>query len=352
MPGTPGIDVSRYQGEIDWKKVAAAGYKFAVIRATVGDYYTDPRFYTNWTAAKKALLLVSAYHVVVPTRYADKQIDRLFDVMDKRKPDFPLVLDVERYDNLSNASVTANIRDCITQITSRGGRRPIIYTARWFWNYHVKPASDWSKYDLWVASYTKTPVYPTGWTKFKFWQYTGSGKVPGVPGSCDCNWFNGDYASLISYAGHKPSAPPPEDYGLRARVIATRLNVRSGPDTSYKIVKTLEKGAVVSLIGLGGKDLWVQFAVGKWAAGVHAGKQYLEFDSTDDPADGISAKVIAEIMNIRSGPGITYADIGDLKKDDKFDVLAPGGRDAWVQIEPGMWCAFGYGDDTYMEMVK
>ena len=43
MPGTPGIDVSRYQGEIDWKKVAAAGYKFAVIRATVGDYYTDRR---------------------------------------------------------------------------------------------------------------------------------------------------------------------------------------------------------------------------------------------------------------------------------------------------------------------
>lgn len=352
MPGTPGIDVSRYQGEIDWKKVAAAGYKFAVIRATVGDYYTDPRFYTNWNGAKKNLLLVSAYHVVVPTRYADRQIERLFDVMDKRKADFPLVLDIERHDNLSAASVTACVRDCITLIRNRDKRRPIIYTARWFWNAHITPASDWKNYDLWVASYTKTPIYPTGWTKFRFWQYTASGKVPGVSGGTDCNWFNGDYDSLLAYAGTKPTKPTSEDYGLRAKVTATKLNVRSGPDTTSKVVKVIEKGTVVSLTGLAGKDLWVQFGVGKWAAAFHAGKKYLNIISSDDPADGIDAEVIAETMNIRSGPGITYTDIGDLKKGDKLDVLAPGGKDAWVQIEPGMWCAFSYGGETYMEMVK
>ena len=75
---TPGIDVSRYEGEIDWKQVAAAGYRFAVIRATVGNYYTDPRLYSNWAAAKEVGLLVSAYHVLVATNYADKQIDWLF----------------------------------------------------------------------------------------------------------------------------------------------------------------------------------------------------------------------------------------------------------------------------------
>ena len=84
MGYTPGVDVSRYEGVVDWKKVAAAGYRFAIIRATLGRRsYTDPTFNTNWTGAKAAGLLVSAYHVVVATNYANKQIDRFFSALSK-----------------------------------------------------------------------------------------------------------------------------------------------------------------------------------------------------------------------------------------------------------------------------
>lgn len=71
MSRRPGIDVSTYQGEINWKRVVAAGYRFASIRATLGNDRTDSRFYANWKGARDAGLLVSAYHVVKPYQPSD-----------------------------------------------------------------------------------------------------------------------------------------------------------------------------------------------------------------------------------------------------------------------------------------
>jgi hypothetical protein len=95
MTTTPGIDVSRWQGDIQWEKVASAGYRFAVIRATVGETYTDPRFDANWAGARDAGLLVSAYHVLKPEHPADSQVARLFETLGDRRADLPLVLDIE-----------------------------------------------------------------------------------------------------------------------------------------------------------------------------------------------------------------------------------------------------------------
>ena len=153
MTRTPGIDVSRWQGEINWKMVAAAGYRFAIVRATIGNYYTDPRFYVNWDGARAAGLLVSAYHVVIPDRPADSQIGRFFDVLGTSKADLPLVLDFESSHNCSPDEITACARDCLRIVAQRDERRPLVYTARWFWDAQVSDSSEWAGYDLWVASY-------------------------------------------------------------------------------------------------------------------------------------------------------------------------------------------------------
>ena len=224
MSRTPGIDVSRWQGEINWEMVAAAGYRFAVIRATVGDYYTDPQFCVNWSGARDAGLLVSAYHVVRPDASADSQIDRFFDALGDRKADLPVVLDIEVSGGVSPADITACIRHCLQKVEQMHGRKPIIYTAKWFWNYHVLPSSGWSEYDLWVANYgVSAPSLPAAWSGWKFWQYSEKGDVPGIgTGSTDLDWFAGSYEDLLEYAREvaQPISPldeshfPPYIFGL------------------------------------------------------------------------------------------------------------------------------------------
>lgn len=354
MANTPGIDVSRYQGEIDWKKVAAAGYKYAAIRATVGDFYTDPRFYTNWTNAKKAGFLVVAYHVVVPYNYGDKQIHRYKDVLDGRENDLPVVLDIERHDNISDAAITHCIRDCIADVVLHFKRKPLIYTARYFWKDHVLPSTDWAKYDLWVASYTTSaPIMPPGWTKWKFWQYTGSGKVSGISGDTDLNWFQGTYADLIAYAGHKPTPPPPplEETGMKAKVLRETLNIRSGPGTDYKILGTLKKDTEVRFTDLGGMDVWVQSVPGKWSAQFYGGTKYLEILPVEKGSQAIKAKVLVDILNIRTGPAITYPISGTLKKGDTITLTDVGGKDAWVQIDLGQWLAHTTGGINFLQVL-
>lgn len=203
----PGIDVSRWQGEINWKSVATAGDRFAVIRASVGDQYTDPRFLINWNGAKDAGLLVSAYHVLKPTLSAESQMNHLRNTLGDRKSDLPLVLDIELHDGLAPADVTACIRECLKMVRRIDERKPIIYTAKWFWNNYVLPSSEWSQYDLWVANYdVSAPALPVGWNEWKFWQYSQEGKVPGIGAKTDLNWFAGTYDELLQYArGHRRS---------------------------------------------------------------------------------------------------------------------------------------------------
>lgn len=352
MTNTPGIDVSRYDEEIDWKMVAAAGYKFAVIRATVGDYYTDPRLYSYWSGAKDAGLFVTVYHVLIATKYANKQIDRLYSVLGDRKPDFPVVLDIEVDSGVSNSANTACIQDCILEIGKHDTRKPIIYTAYYYWKDHVVASSDWGKYDLWVASYDRsTPFIPPGWSNWKFWQYSDHGTVPGTTGSKDCDWFQGSYEDLVSYANGVAQPEPNPIAGLSARVIIPVLNIRSGPGTSYKKIGYMLFGTNINIFNLGGKDLWVESSPGKWSAFIYGGQQYMELTAGDGSSSGLQARVLYDHLNIRNGPGITYADIGKFNTGDVINIAGIGGKDAWVQYELGKWSAFSYGSEKYIKLV-
>ncbi len=84
MERVSGIDVSRWQGVVQWEQVAAAGHRYAIVRATIGDSYTDPRFFANWDGARDAGLLVSAYHVIAPKVSAEVQMAAFFNVLDDR----------------------------------------------------------------------------------------------------------------------------------------------------------------------------------------------------------------------------------------------------------------------------
>ena len=265
MERVPGRDVSRWQGEMNWQKVAEAGYRFAVVRATIGDYYTDPRFFANWDGARDAGLLISAYHVVAPKVPAEAQMMYFFDLLDDRISDLPLVIDVERNDGADPARISQCVRDCLREVEVRENRKPIIYTARWCWNRFVLPSPEWQAYDLWVASYTSDPLLPRDWETWRFWQYSESGDVPGAGSrSTDLDWFPGTYDDLLAYAGKERAPEPVKTW--RLRVVIPKLNVRSGPGRDYKDLGDLHEGDVVEALTLAGHDAWVEFEPGRWAA--------------------------------------------------------------------------------------
>jgi GH25 family lysozyme M1 (1,4-beta-N-acetylmuramidase) len=267
MERVPGIDVSRWQGQMNWREVAAAGFRYAFIRATIGDAYTDPRFYANWDGAREAGLLVSAYHVIAPKVSGAAQMAAFFDVLDDRISDLPLVLDVEREDGVSATGITRCVKECLYEVEGRENRKPIIYTARWFWNRLVLPSPEWSAYDLWVASYTSEPLLPRDWQTWRFWQYSETGRVPGSGSrSTDLNWFAGSYDDLLAYAGKEREAPAEPVVLWRARVVIPKLNVRSGPGRRFKNIGDLYEGDVLEVLTLTGQDVWVEFEPGKWAA--------------------------------------------------------------------------------------
>jgi lysozyme len=293
MERVAGIDVSRWQGSINWTKVAAGGYRFVVIRATIGNNYTDPRFQENWHGAQNAGLLVSAYHVVTPQVVPKQQIAYFFEVLGGRRADFPLVLDVEREDKTAPEGITRCVKGCLVDVENGDYRKPIIYTARWFWDRCVLPSPEWRTYDLWVASYTTTPILPRDWKSWRFWQYSESGAVPGSGSrATDLNWFAGSYEELVAYGGkgdgHSGDDQPGEeneqsdddrDSGAPVRIrVLDSVNVRSGPGASFAKLGKLQAGEVIEARALSGHDVWIEFEAGKWAAFAHKGEIYMKLE--------------------------------------------------------------------------
>ncbi|MFN8529079.1 MAG: GH25 family lysozyme [Anaerolineae bacterium] len=355
MPTISGIDVSYWQTTIDWNQVAAAGYRYAAIRATVGSDYVDPRFATNFDGAKRAGLLVTAYHVLRPKHTAAAQMDAFFTTMGGRKTDLPLALDVEMPDGATPDVITAITRQSCDLMTQRGGRKPILYTARWFWDRNVIASADWAQYDLWVASYgSASPLLPRDWTTWKIWQYTDKGVVPGVGAkSTDLNWFNGSLDELLTYAGVVPDPLNNAVSGtaarrLRARVGAQVVNIRTGPAIAYEDVGDLAPNTDVTILEFTGKQVWVKIhaAQERWCAFALDADPYIQL-APNDPTRG---KTLYP-LNVRSAPNTSAPILEQIPKDATIEIFDVRGQDVWLETEPGKWAALAYQDRVFMAVV-
>ncbi len=202
-----GIDVALYQKAIDWTKVKASGQTFAFIKATQGQAITDPYFAANWSQAKAAGLPRGAYHFYENDGDGLAQAQRFVAVIGSDHGELPPVVDVE------DPNGTANINDlkgCLDTIEVALGRKPIIYTANWYWNptRWGGPVAWARQYDLWVATYNAAnPVVPSDWTSWRFWQ-TSMGAVAGIAAAVDVDVFNGSGDDLLAWLQAKPKPGP------------------------------------------------------------------------------------------------------------------------------------------------
>jgi lysozyme len=194
-----GIDVSHYQGTVNWSSVKNAGIVFAFAKATDGNTYTDPQFHTNWQAMQAAGILRGAYHFYEtnddPVIQAQNFINAIGSLAAN---DLPPVVDIEIFKgNFGSASVAANLQTWLDTVEKALSRKPMIYTNTNFWNETIN--TDFSKYPLWIAEYgVSQPKIPSSWKNWNFWQSSQSGSVAGVTGSVDVDVFAGSMSDLMN----------------------------------------------------------------------------------------------------------------------------------------------------------
>ena len=197
-----GIDVSYHQGAIDWQQVAAAGKRFAFVRATAGTLTADMAYSANRSGARTAGLAVGSYHFANPDTAANdagNEASWFLRNATIASGDLVPVLDFETANGLSPASLTAWAQTWLSQVYAATGLRPIIYTTPTFWSTSMAD-TDWFARNgytvLWIAHWTTAtqPTVPAGnWAGngWSFWQHSSSGIVPGISGAVDLDRFNG-----------------------------------------------------------------------------------------------------------------------------------------------------------------
>ena len=193
-----GIDVSKWQGTVDWKSVQQAGIAFAFARATYGSSEVDSCFNENWQGMKEAGIIRGAYHFFLAADDAAQQADFFIRTVGSLDPDdLPPVIDVEAAGGV-NSDLAASVQTWLTTVEQGLGRRPIIYTAPSFWNENL--TGGFGDYALWVAEYGVTSPRPVnGWANWTFWQYSSTGKVEGVNTAVDLDDFNGTSQELSAF---------------------------------------------------------------------------------------------------------------------------------------------------------
>ncbi len=201
-----GIDVSRWQGEIDWAAVRAARTQFVFIKATEGGDHLDPKFRENWANARAAGIPRAAYHFVYWCRSAEEQA-AWFRANVPADPDaLPPVLDVEWNGHsrtcpktLPRAVAQEKVRVLLRAMEEHTGKRPIIYTDIPFHRDVFEGTSEFDTYPFWLRSVAAEPQERYTARRWTFWQYTTTGRIPGIRGDVDRNAFYGTTAEWRSF---------------------------------------------------------------------------------------------------------------------------------------------------------
>ena len=252
-----GIDVSKWQPGVDWRRLREQEIRFAFIKATQGESGVDPRFADHWAGARQAGILRGAYHFMDPDMDGRRQAENFLRTVAFEPGDLPPVLDIETVPvekpkgkkgvkgagtkagkgkkgtkGADTDRINAQIVDCanawLEVVRKKTGRTPLVYSRAHFLDTRLTvkgKAPAWArKYPVWVAQFFDLPVHEQtlpdqakGWQPFTFWQYSDCGTVDGVfdnlemtvpAPKVDLDFYRGTLAELYQFAG----APlPPED---------------------------------------------------------------------------------------------------------------------------------------------
>ena len=189
-----GIDVSKYQGVIDFKKVQAAGVSYVFVRATEGITYQDKNFKASFAAAQAAGLTTGAYHFYESNDDPIDQLNNFIAMVTLKRGDLPPIIDIEKLHNNDQIDLHKNIQIFLDGLEQHYGVKPIIYSGL---NFANKYMTGFGEYPLWLAEYeVDKPSVPEGWPDWTFWQWSQAGSVDGINGTVDADRYNGNETSF------------------------------------------------------------------------------------------------------------------------------------------------------------
>lgn len=195
-----GVDVSHYQGEIDWNILKKQNVSFAFIKATEGSSHVDEYAESNLVNAAKTDIRISAYHFFSFDSPGETQAENYISVVDADEIDMPPVVDIEYYgDKQSNrpseAETEAILKPLLIKLEEHYGEKPIIYTTLPVYSRYI--SGSFSEYPLWIRNVNCEPEFMS----WKFWQYSDKGELEGFAGEeeyIDLNVYNGSVEDFIA----------------------------------------------------------------------------------------------------------------------------------------------------------
>lgn len=217
-----GIDVSQWQGYIDFTAVKNAGIEFVYIKASEGTEFTDPFFYRNYANAARAGLPVGFYHYLT-ARSADAaraEAAHFVAVTEGLSPAGKMVMDIEDMRGMSREEVNDAARAFLEGVEAYSNQPAAIYADAYFAERVLD--ADLAEYPLWIAQYNVgEPTADTPWRRPAGWQYTDMGRVAGIQGNVDRDIFGEEMqnggAAPVKRTGDRP-ADRPADREMRYRV--------------------------------------------------------------------------------------------------------------------------------------
>lgn len=226
-----GIDISQWQGEIDFKKVKEAGYSIVYIKSGEGSDSTDPFFEKNYQKAYNENLKIGFYHCATArsTNQSKHQARFFASLTSNKKYDCPLAINFEDFWGLTRHEMNRIGIAFIDALQELTNSEPIVYSGYSNTSHFSVPITF---YPLWISDYSKTP--PTdlnNWSSYIGWQYTNKGSIPGIAPSVNVNLF---YSEIFLPQTHNHKTPARDYYPFLETTI--RYRVRKG-DTLTKIAR-------------------------------------------------------------------------------------------------------------------
>lgn len=369
-----GIDVSKYQKDIDWSKAMDAGVDFAIIRAgyrslSSGSLNEDPYFKKNMKNSQAAGLEhvgVYMFSQAITTKEAVEEAEYVLDLVKGYKFDLPIVMDVEyaygsngigRLNGSISKSQLTEIVEAFCERIKKAGYTPMLYTNPNFFNNKLDGPKLSSEYDLWLAHYTTNSSY----TKYcKFWQYSSDGKIDGIEGRVDCNvWYNNSIPSTaLKLSASNVTLTSQKSVQLKATMTPSNSTDKvkytsSNPGIAYVnskgVVVGVSKGqAQITVKTTSGLTKVCNVTVNENLAdykiygltnAVYTGKSIVK-DVTVKSKNKIAKKgvVTADTLNVRKGPTTNYGIVDVMYKDAAFTITGT------TVIDGSIWYAVTYED--------
>ncbi len=285
-----GVDVSSWQGKVDWQNVKNDGKTFAILRigTTKGK---DTYFEQNYENAKKAGMNVGCYFYTYATtvKGALEDAEKVLSWLDGKQLEYPVYYDMENSAQLENGLTTQKRTEMclafLNKMSEKGWYVGTYANANWFTNYLDKGKLG-EKYELWLAAWRNDGLPSKDYSsQYGLWQYTDSGKVNGISTAVDLDVAYKDYPTIMKNGGYNGYSAIYEDVDEEWIITSSNgVNVRKGAGTSFEITGYLPKDARIHITAkmTGNNYTWGRIGENQWCVLDFAEKTVSELVSANE----------------------------------------------------------------------